>query len=380
MRKKVLFLITKGNFGGAQRYVYDLATELPKDAWECAVAVGGGGPLGAKLQAAGVRVITIPSLERDISFSKELKALKEISKIVRIEQPDVFHINSSKAGALGALIGRWQKVPKIIFTAHGWAFNEDRSRPIRFILKSIHYFTVLLAHQTIAVSAEVRRQMNWPFARRKMTVIYNGRKINNLEERAQARERLAGLAAGQPLARLRADFWSLTIAELHPIKRHDAVIKAMKEVVRLWPHTRHLIIGGGQEAQRLRTLIAEYELEEHVFLLGNVPEAAQYLRAADLFILASRSEALPYAVIEAAMAELPIVAAAVGGIPEIIENETSGLLIPPLNDKVLLEAILRLRADPDLRRRLAAGAAKRAEEFRFDKTLRQTAALYRYSD
>jgi len=171
-KKKVLFVITKSNWGGAQRYVYDLATGLPKTDFDITVALGGDGLLASKLRAAGVRVISIPSLQRDFSLAKELHSVQEIYDLLKVEQPDILHLNSSKAGILGTVIGRFNKVPKIIFTAHGWAFNEDRPFWQRVLLKTIHWLTVLSSHHTIAVSKEVVRQMNWPFAASRMTVIW----------------------------------------------------------------------------------------------------------------------------------------------------------------------------------------------------------------
>lgn len=377
-KKKVLFLITKSNFGGAQRYVYDLATGLPSEGFEVVVALGGDGPLAEKLRESEIRVISIPSLQRDISLAKEIESFFDLSKILHQEKPDILHINSSKAGALGALVGRLVGVPKIIFTAHGWAFNEERPSWQKVILKKIHWLTILLSHQTIAVGDEVKRQMNWPFVNNKMVVIYNGRDIANLKTREEARD---FLTKHEPLLLpYQNDFWSMTIAELHPIKRHDAVIEAMKEVVKQFPNTRHLIIGSGQEEETLRQKISELNLKENVFLLGAIPEAAQYLKAADLFILASRSEAMPYAIIEATIAGLPIIATRVGGIPEVIDNEKSGLLIEPLNNMALTKAILELRTNTDLRQKLSQGALERSHDFTFNETLEKTMGVYRSRD
>lgn len=373
-KKKILFLITKSNFGGAQRYVYDLAMGL-RDGFEVVVAVGGDGLLKDKLETADIKVTSLPDLQRDISWTKELRSFVHLVKLLRLEQPDILHINSSKAGALGALAGRLVGVPKIIFTAHGWAFNEDRPLGQRLILKSIHWLTVLLCHQTIAVSYEVKRQMNWIGAQRKMTVVHNGRSILNLLSREEAR---AFLIKQEPrLTPYQNNFWSITIAELHPVKRHDAVIEAMKEVVTKEPHTRHIIIGDGQERAHLQKLITENGLSEHIFMLGQIDNASRYLKAGDIFILASRSEALPYVPIEACIAGVPTVATAVGGTPEIIEDGKSGLLTPPLDNKALFEAILELRTNTELREKLASGASRRAKEFTFEKTLEETARVYR---
>lgn len=372
--QKILFLITKSNFGGAQRYVYDLATSLPKNQFETMVATGGNGSLINKLADTKTKTISIPSLQRDISLIKEFDSFSYLLNLFRAEKPDVIHINSSKAGLLGSVAGRLTRVPKIIFTAHGWAFNEDRPFCQRFIIKTFHWITVLLSHKTVAVSHKVKQQMDWPFVKNKMVVIYNGRKNINFETRDAARE---FLVTKEP--RLNAhknDFWSMTIAELHPIKRHDAIIEAIKSVVKEEPETRHLIISNGEEKANLQKLIEDLDLQDNVFLLGEIDEAACYLKAADIFIMASRSEAMPYAPIEACLAGVPTVSTAVGGVPEIIEDNESGLLTPPLDNKALYKAILKLRTDSTLRDELAKGALLRAKEFAFDKTLAETIKEY----
>src|SRR3989344_323690 len=103
LKKKILFVITKSNWGGAQKYVFDLATNLPKEEFEPVVACGGGGMLAKRLRAEKIRVVEVPSLERDISFIKEIRAFFFLWKLFQKEKPDVVHLNSSKAAALGAL-------------------------------------------------------------------------------------------------------------------------------------------------------------------------------------------------------------------------------------------------------------------------------------
>ena len=374
-KTKILYLITKSNFGGAQRYVYDLAIGLPKAEFEVAVALGGNGPLADKLKAAGIRVIPIPSLQRDISLIKEAAAFVEIANIIRHERPDILHINSSKAGILGALLGRLLLVPRVIFTAHGWAFNEDRPEWQKIIIKKIQWFTVLFAHQTIAVSEELKRQMNWPFIKNKMVVIYNGRSISGILSQEEAR---AYLCEHEPrLLPYQNDFWSITIGELHLVKRHDAVVDAIKEIVKTEPNTRHLIIGQGEEQGALEEQLLRLNLTENVFLLGSVDEAARFLKAADIFILASRSEGMPYVFIESLLAGLPVVATRVGGIPEVIEHNVEGLLTPPLDNKALFEAILSLRQNSELRSKFSEATQKKSLEFSLTKTLEKTLSLYR---
>jgi glycosyltransferase involved in cell wall biosynthesis len=125
-KKKVTYVITKANWGGAQRYVFDLATHLPKEEFDVSVAYGVEGKLAEELKRAGIVTHYIPALGRDVSFVKDTKSLLELFELFLKEQPDVVHLNSSKAGGVGALAARLTGVPKIVFTIHGLPEDEAR--------------------------------------------------------------------------------------------------------------------------------------------------------------------------------------------------------------------------------------------------------------
>jgi glycosyltransferase involved in cell wall biosynthesis len=326
-KKKVLFLITKSNWGGAQRYVYDLATNLDKNQFEAAVALGGDGTLKQLLVHAGIRVIPLHTLERDISIKKELAFIKELWRVLRTEKPDVLHVNSSKAGAIGTLLGRLARVPRVLFTAHGWAFNEDRPAWQKLIIKKVHWLTVLFSHKTIAVSNAIVKQMDWPFTQTKMKVIHPGRSIGVMYEKAEARAKLA--SENPELQSHLADPWILTIAELHPIKRLNILVEAMSKVCTQNDSVRSIIIGAGSHREQLETQIKKLGLVKRVFLVGSITEAARFLPAGDLFVLPSKSESYGYVLHEAGLAALPVIATNVGGIPDVISHNKTGRLIRP---------------------------------------------------
>ena len=336
-RTKVLYLITKSNWGGAQRYVYDLATSLDSTKFEAVVALGGQGTLVELLTHAGVKVITIETLSRDISITKEWSFAKELWEILRVERPDILHVNSSKAGGVGTLLGRLARVQRVLFTAHGWAFNEDRPALQRFIIKVLHWLTVLFSHKTIAVSHAILTQMNWPLVSKKMKVINPGRTIGVMYEAKEARGKIIDFFPR--LAPHIEKTWIITIAELHPIKRLPILIDAMKEAIKTHPRLVCVIIGDGQEKNHLRHLIESNNLNDHVFLVGAITEAARFLKAGDIFALPSRSESYGYVLHEAALARVPIIATRVGGIIDIIKNSDEGLLVPPDDVRALTQAI-----------------------------------------
>lgn len=373
-RQKVLFLITKSDFGGAQRYVFDLATNLPREHYEPIVATGGNGALIDKLKVAGVRVIPITSLQRDISLKQEFRSLREISHIIKTERPNVLHVNSSKAGGLGTLLGRIYRVPRIIFTAHGWAFNEDRGLAAKLALKFLHWVTVLLSHQTIAVSEAIKQQLNWPLVQQKMVVIHNGRTHPVWKDRTNARQYLA--SQNDRLRKYQDDIWTMTIAELHPVKQHEVAIQAINELVEEGFSVRHLIIGDGELQADIASLIKELELIDHVFLMGRIDEAAQYLKAADIFILPSRSEALAYAAVEALQAGVPTVASDVGGLPEIITDGQTGFLVPSGDVSELTHRLRELLTDTTRREQMSQQATKQCQRFSMTAMIDHTITVY----
>lgn len=317
----ILFVITKANWGGAQRYLYDLATALQAEGRTVAVAYGAPGLLAERLELAGIRTMRIPSMGRDVRAWRDLRSLFALVSLLRKERPRVLHLNSSKAGGIGALAGRLAGVPLVAFTAHGWAWNEDRSFLARIAIRALAWLTVMLAHKTICVSESMRRDGAWmPFSSSRFTVVHNGLRPPDLLERGAARKALmSGDASGQ---------WIGMISELHPTKRVADAILAFALLSKQHADARLVVMGDGEKRKELAALIEERGLTERVFLLGFVDEAARHLRAFDAFLHASKSESFGYAVAEAGLAGLPVVATKVGAIPELVEDGASGTLVP----------------------------------------------------
>ncbi|MSU74134.1 hypothetical protein EXS56_03265, partial [Candidatus Kaiserbacteria bacterium] len=145
-RTKVLFLITKATWGGAQRYVWDMVSRIPTDQFEAVVAYGEKGKLSEKLGSKAIEGYPLLSLGRDIALVSDISSLFEILACLRKIRPDVLHLNSSKAAALGALAARIIGIRRIVFTVHGWPFNEKRNEFARVMMYLISWFTAFLSH------------------------------------------------------------------------------------------------------------------------------------------------------------------------------------------------------------------------------------------
>lgn len=335
-RKKILYVITKSNFGGAQRYLYDLATNLPLDQFDSVVSAGGSGSLIKKLKEAGVRTISIPSLERNISITREFRAFKFLLQTFRTEKPDVIHLNSAKASGLGALAGRIAGVPNIVQTVHGWSFNEERSLLWRTIVWVASWTTSLLSHHTIVVSKhDFEQAKNMPFVLNRVTCIQNAISEQELMEKIEARSKLVQI---QDIPKGSSAVWIGTIAELNKNKGLEYGAQAIRKLLETNSHLYWVVIGDGEEKRNLAHLVKKLHLQKHVFFLGQQDNAARYLKAFDIFMLPSVKEGLPYVLLEARAAGIPIVSTNVGGIPEVV-RDTSGIVVPPKNPEKLAEAI-----------------------------------------
>ena len=297
--KKILFVITKANWGGAQRYVFDLATALPQNEFEVSVAFGHKGWLAEELQKAGIQTHEIASLQRDVSFGADIKSVAELRQLFKKERPDIVHLNSSKAGGVGALAARLAGIKNIVFTIHGLPEDEARSALSRLLIKLATRFTIMLCDKVITVSKDNHARAPGS------VLIYNGIKPMTFGPGADIR------TAFPPGAKVTG-----TVGELNKNKNQQALV----EQARANPEMHVAIVGEGTERGALEAKIKEYGLGERVKLFGFMP-ASEVLRGFDAFALPSLKEGLPYVLLEARQAGLPIVANRVGGVGEILDSK-----------------------------------------------------------
>ncbi len=391
---KILYVITKSNFGGAQRYVYNLATNLPKEKFDIKVALGGSGLLAQNLEKSKIPIVSIPCLVRDINIFAEILVFFSLLRIFYSERPDVVHLNSSKIGGTGALAGRiynllpkgnhlktenYKLKTKIIFTSHGWAFNESRGRISRAAIWLLQWLTVLLSHKTITVSkSDYRQGSDMPFCKSKIALVYNGISGLRFKARANARRELLGDSALG-----RKNLWIGTISELHKNKGLIYLLGAIKSLVENNIECKDItcvILGDGEEKEFLTQYIHDNNLEKNIILAGYKEKAYKYLKAFDIFTLTSLKEGLPFVLLEAAHAKLPVIATNVGGIPQIIIDMKTGILIRPKNSSEIAKGIIFMAEDKKRRVQLGSSLNSHAEQnFSFDGMLEGTKTLYNRS-
>jgi glycosyltransferase involved in cell wall biosynthesis len=232
-------------------------------------------------------------------------------------------------------------VPKIVFTAHGWPFLEKRDMVTRAFIYFASYVSLLLTHVTICISEyDYRAVVKLPFAKSRLRIIRNGLSPITFLPRIEARERLF---TENDMTAHKNDLWLVSNGELHPNKNYIAALDAIAEYNKT--HAQKIfysIIGDGEERANIEAHIKKLSLTDHVRILGFIGEAPTYLRAFDLFFLPSLKEGVPYVLLEAGRAHLPVVATAVGGIPEIVEDTKTGILSRDASAGMLSDALDRM--------------------------------------
>jgi glycosyltransferase involved in cell wall biosynthesis len=373
---KVCIVVTKGVWGGAQKYVYNLAVNLSKDLFDVWVITGEGDILKKRLQEKNINVISIKSLRRDIYTVSELKSFfKLFIEILRI-RPDILHLNSPKAGGLGSLIGRILFIKKIIYTSHGWTFNEDRPVIQNSLILFFSWIIVFLCHRTIVIAPREEEQIkSLPFINpKKIVMISNGIEPTDFVKKEIARKKLLEIIQTSDFKLPTSALWIGTISELHKNKGIVFAIEALRKISHQFVF---VVIGEGEERKNLEKDIEKCNLKGKVFLVGFMDNAASYLRAFDIFVLSSIKEGLPYTILEAGMAELPVIASSTGGIPDIIQNGQTGILTTKGRPGEIIRALEYLIDNPNEREKFAKNLKLKVEsEYSIHAMLECTQKIY----
>lgn len=350
MKLRVALVCDAHEFAGAEHYAAVLADELRADV-ELVAVIPGPAPdeMEARFTAAGARVRRVPGLSR-IPTRRSVEALR---RVLRDEDPALVHVNMTDQGdALGPLLAARLARRPAVGVLHNVIPDRAAWR------EAVSRVALRLPARVIAVSEPVGS-----YARRGgvgVTVVQNG--LPQVRALDDARARL-GLDAGA--------FVVGGIGRLHDQKAWDVLMEAAADVRAARPDIRFVVLGEGPE----RAALERHAAAEHVTLAGYVQDASSYAGAFDVLAVPSRYEAFGLVALEAMQLSVPVVAAAVGGLPDVVGD--AGLLVPPEDPAALAGAILRLAREPDLRRELGRrGTIRARERFGSDRMARETLDVY----
>jgi glycosyltransferase involved in cell wall biosynthesis len=313
-----------------------------------------------------------PALVRRPSPPNDLRALWRLYRLFRRERPTIVHSRTAKARFLAPLAARLARVPVVIQTIHGFSFNNevDRFRGVYVLLERA---VARLCHTNVVVSeVDLEEGTRLRILRPETTALIRSgvdiRKMNRVDPSAAAAVRARYAPEGETLITL--------VGRLSRPKTPEVVVEAAALVLRDHPGARFLLVGDGDEREALNSRIESLGLSDRVLLLGLRHDVPEILAATDVVLHSSTHEGLPKTVLEGMAAGKPVVATAVGGVPVVVEDGVTGLLVPSSDPEGLATAVLRIIADPAAAEQLTKEASRRLFRFSHERTLEDTEALY----
>ncbi len=364
---RILYAVTGKEFGGAVRHVLQLIRHMAAKGHTVGLVAAPEIKEVLRTQGAEVQFYPNPHFVHPIRPDKDVQALMPVRRALREFSPDLVHAHSTKAGYAVRLWAAIYGIRPILFTAHGWAFAEGRELWLRRLLAGAERLCARVTQKIICVSWYDRDlALKWKVARPdQLAVVYNGiEPAPFLHADGRGVREQYGLD-NEPVVTF--------VGRLAPQKNPLLLLEAFAKV----PRGKLLIVGDGQLHSHVAKAIGKLGLGERVVLVGFQANVPDILAASDVVALSSRWEGLPYVVIEAMMAGLPVVSTAVGGVPELVEDGKTGFLVPSGDADKLASALTTLLEDERLRQRMGAAARERAlREFTLDQMLSRTETIY----
>lgn len=359
---RVLRAITRLNIGGPAIHAILLTRGLQNDRFQSVLVTGLEGPHEGSMRdlAAkhGVRPRVLRELGREVSPVNDLRATLAMYRLIRGSRPHIVHTHMAKAGTAGRVAARLAGVPIVVHTFHGHTFHSYWGPVKSALFLGIERALGRLTDRVIAVGeaqkADIVSYGVAPAA--KILTIPLGLEIEPMLDAEQHRGRLRaelGLNGQERLVGI--------VARLVPIKAHEVFLEAATRIRAAEPATSFLIVGDGERRAELETLARDLGLGGSVRFLGWRADMREVYADLDVVALCSNNEGSPVALIEALAAGRPVVSTRVGGVPNVVQDGTSGLLVPPRDPAALAEGILALLRNTD--RAAELGRAGRASVY-----------------
>ena len=374
----VCHVITKLELGGAQEVAMRVVSNLDRRRFRPVLIAGDGGLLTGEAAALeGVEVRLLPSLLRELRPLQDLRALWDLVATFRRLRPKIVHTHSSKAGILGRLAAWLAGVPCILHTIHGYGVTPAQPFWLQRGVIALEWVVGRVTTHWIAVSQADRRQgIEWGlFTASKVSVVRPGIDPAAFAGRIDVTERdrlraMLGVGPDQLLVG--------TVSCLKPQKAPEDFIRVAALVCQRVPAAKCVLVGDGAMRPQIEAMLEAEGLRERVTLLGWRRDVASLLKAFDVFVLTSRWEGLPCAILEARASRIPIVATRVGGAAEAIVEGIQGTLCPVGDVRAMAGRVCQILGDERLRADLRNGPQELPEEFTIQETVKQYQSLYTY--
>lgn len=364
---RVVYLIDSLGMGGAERVLLSTLEHLDRDRFEPRVGVlqeRSGNPMADEIRKLGVPVDLIP-----VPLLRDPRALPRVIQYLRNSRADLLHTQLEFSIIIGGIAARAVRIP-CVSTLHTFDVPSPGTRDAwrasltRWSLRQMNAKVI-----TVSDAARVHHMRHARLDPDNVVLMYNGVDLDTFKPRGEAVRRATrenvGVPMGAPVV--------ITVAVLREPKGVQYLIDALGGLLALIPDVKLVIVGEGDHGPTLRRQTTAMGLDEHVVFTGARSDIAELLAMADLFVLPTLGDVLPTAVAEAMAVELPVVASDVGGVPEMVINDRSGILVPPGDAPALAAACSGLLRDPERAHAMGLTGRELAKE-RFS-VRRQTAQL-----
>jgi len=337
MKKKILFIITHLELGGAQKQLLSLIKKLNPEEYSLSLCVGNCGYLNKDFtDLSFLNIKLIPELVRNINPFYDFIAFVKLYSYIRRNKFDLFHTHSPKASILGRWAAYLSGARKIIYTVHGWPFHRFQNPLLYRIYLFLEKLTAKITKKIIVVShADLSRGVKNKVALpEKFAIIHYGVDIE-----------LADSIFLKRKFNCRSDNLIANISCLKPQKGLFYFLEAAKLILEKLPDIKFSIVGDGPLHRRISREITKRKLTGYVFLDGWTDDVFGILSQISILVISSLWEGLPLAVIEAVASGVPVVATDTGGVSDILDNCNNGIVVKCKDAKTVADAVFTILAN-----------------------------------
>lgn len=376
---KIIHVITRLDKGGASRVLLDIAKTLNKGQFSIKIISGRTSDEQEDLKKfskqTGIEIIFIDSLRRDINIFLDIFALFKLLNIFKKEKPDIVQAHTSKAGFLSRIAAKLANVPAVIYMPHGHIFYGYTNPFLTYIYVLLERFAAGFCDYIVTLSnIESEEFLSKGIGRSgKFLTIHNGIDLKNYQtingNRLEELKKEIGFPLATPVITV--------ISRLEPVKGVEVFIGALEELSKSVFQFKALIVGSGSLRQGLEKKAKSLNLGEKILFLGQRDDINEIIFLSDVVVNPAMNEGLGLVILEAQVLGKPVVATKVGGVPEVITDNQTGILVPVGDPKAMAGAISRVLKDKDLAASLIREAKKRVEiEFSKEKMISKFENLY----
>ena len=355
---KLLHVITHLPIGGAQDNTLYTVELLNKDKYDISLSCNLNGELVSRAKKVKhLKLYDVPNLRREVSIINDIRAFLYLYKLIKKENYTIIHTHSSKAGFLGRIAAMLNKTPIVIHTIHGFAFHDYMNSFKKNIFIYLEKLSAKWTHGLVTVSnLNKKKVVDLGIAPiEKLKNIYSGIDLTLFinEKNDQFRKEL-NLDSNHLLLG--------SVGRLSNQKDPITMIEAFCIVIKRFPNAHLTLVGDGELRDEILIKIDQLQLNGRVHLTGNKNDPWKIYHSLDLFIMSSIYEGLGRSITEALSCGVPVVCTSVEGVPEIVRDNKTGILVPPKDPGALATGIIKSLNDMDNARKMAEEGRKFVNE------------------